>query len=190
MKILLAFFMLFALTGCSLDEEKEVKEPVASETETPESNKEDEDESSKVDEEEAETEDDSEPVEEVITAENNEDFNKMLYVGVDIAFLSSFVDANKGKTIEFDGAIYNIMNHENYNTRFNFLIFAHDYDIDSGGVGPAFRVTNITPANFNFTDESVESVKEGMNIKIKATIVGYNEVQDLLEIKPIETSLR
>ncbi len=91
-----------------------------------------------------------------------------------------------GQTIEFDGRIDYCTKHGNYNTRFDYLVSAGDYDPDSQ-TGPSFKFENVNYYDLN-TDLDIVSV--GLNVKITAQVVRYDTGSGLFYLKPISVKSR
>ncbi len=101
--------------------------------------------------------------------------------------ISSFVSSHQGRTIEFDGYIANIMHHESYSTRYDFLIYVGD---SGSAIGPMFKIEDAGISDLKLSGNVPDSLHEGMNIRIKARLIEYNSVSGLCMIDPEETSLR
>lgn len=70
------------------------------------------------------TETDTEVEETVLTVENSKDLAALLEVkDSSDPFVNEFAKEYEGRIIEFDGNITHMMNHENYNTRYDILIY-------------------------------------------------------------------
>ncbi|MEG0328028.1 MAG: DUF4839 domain-containing protein [Erysipelothrix sp.] len=128
---------------------------------------------------------------EVMTVENNADFAKLLEVAsTDLDYVIWFADTYKGKVIEFDGSIQDSMNHNGKKTRFNYLIYADDYEENKASTGPSFKFEDINYQSFNFTGEKPEYVTVGLNLRFKAKVDKFNANTGIFFIKPVETLVR
>lgn len=91
-----------------------------------------------------------------------------------------------GQTIEFDGRIDYCTKHGNYNTRFDYLVSAEDYDPDSQ-TGPSFKFENV---NYYDLNTDLDTVSVGLNVKITAQVVRYDTGSGLFYLKPISVKSR
>lgn len=130
-------------------------------------------------------------VEEIMTAENNSDLSSML-ASTDIAVFKSFSDQYKNKTIEFDGCIVYLDNHDDYDTRYDIMMYAGDYvDENTANPGPMFRFENVNTYDLGIKDLYLPSfVSVGTNIHIVAEVNGYDADTDLFELKPVSIEER
>ena len=90
--------------------------------------------------------------EEVLTIDNSSDLQKLL-TSDDEADFAAFAGKYAGKTIEFDCSIDDLQNHENYDTRYDFLLSYGDYSEESQD-GPSFKLENYNVSNDAFPDDS------------------------------------
>lgn len=100
---------------------------------------------------------------------------------------SWFSSAYRGRTITFDGWVANMVNHENYDTRYDVLILAGDNGV-SPMTGPNFRLTDVNFYDMNVTN--ADSLRGGDNITITAIVGEYNSTADWLELDPVSISVR
>jgi len=128
---------------------------------------------------------------EILTAKNNKDLANLLAVKNELdPIVSEFAKKYGGKTIEFDGNIANKMPHENYKTRYDFLIRVGDYSKTSA-IGPNFKFQDVNVSDLHLTGSKIpENIVEGQNIHIIAKVVEYNEKQGLFFLEPISTQIR
>ena len=129
---------------------------------------------------------------EILTVENNKDLASILAVkGNNDLIISEFAKKYAGKTIEFNGNIAHVMPHENYKTRYDFLIYAGDYSETSGSGGPSFKFKDVNVSDLHLTGSKIpENIVAGQNIRIIAKVVEYNEKQALFFLTPISTEIR
>ena len=123
----------------------------------------------------------------VLTPENSEDLAALLAgpgeCGDDVA---DFADKYRGRDVEFDGNIAFMNNHDDYDTRFDFLIYAGDYSEESAR-GPSFQISNANFGDLHVT--GADSVKQGDNIHIIATVEEFTS-GCLLRLDPVATEVR
>ena len=98
-----------------------------------------------------------------------------------------FSSAYQGRTITFDGWVADMMNHENYDTRYDVLLLAGDNGA-SPMTGPNFRLTDVNFNDMNVTN--ADSLRSGDNITITAIVGEYNSTTDWLELDPVSISVR
>ena len=148
--------------------------------------------------EEAKTEDTNSPKQNTETAEPASDQDTVLTTGncPDLATLLSsydmdaswFVSKYAGRTIEFDGNIAYLAPHANYTTRWDVLINAGDYDPDHAQ-GPEMQYENVNTFDMGF-DDSLDEIRIGTNVHIKAKVKDYNASTCLLHLEPVSMSAR
>lgn len=128
---------------------------------------------------------------EILTVNNNQDLANLLAVKNEFdPIISEFAKKYNGKTIEFNGNIAQMMPHENYKTRFDFLICVGDYSKTSA-VGPNFKFKDVNISDLHLTGSKIpENIVAGQNIHVIAKVVEYNEKQGLLFLTPISTEIR
>lgn len=122
---------------------------------------------------------DIEQPEEVLTIDNSSDLKNLL-TSDDEAVFETFAGKYAGKTIEFDCSIDYLENHENYKTRYDFLLSYGDYNEESQD-GPTFKLEDYNVSNDAFPDDSYE---KGDSIHIIAKVEEFkNSVFFLTPIK-------
>lgn len=105
--------------------------------------------------------------------------------------IAQFADEHEGGTIEFDGSVGAINNHEGYATRYDILIAPGDYS-DTSQSGPAFQLSDVnTTYDMHWTnDNTTSTVGVGDNLHLVATIETFDANSCLFKIKPVATSFR
>lgn len=104
--------------------------------------------------------------------------------------ISSFATKYKGEKLEFDANIAALSNHENYNTRYDFLILAGDYN-EIQVSGPNFQFNDVNIFDLNLTGDNVpDSLTTGMNIHVIAIVEEYDSNTGLFKLDPVETRVR
>lgn len=99
---------------------------------------------------------------------------------------SSFATQYKGRTVEFDGRIDYCTNHGNYNTRFDYLVSAGDYDPDHQ-IGPTFKFDDVAYYDLH-TD--LDTVSVGLNVHIVAKVESFDSNTGLFYLDPISVTGR
>ncbi|MGN0423675.1 MAG: DUF4839 domain-containing protein [Acetatifactor sp.] len=120
---------------------------------------------------------------EVINVDNSETFAKMMEMTdqTDTETIKKYVAVLRDKSIEFDGEVAIVMQHETYKTRFDICLANTD---DKGRVyGPLFGFTNVSYYDMHVTGS--DSVAQSMRFHIEANVVGFNEEGNYVELKPI-----
>ncbi len=148
--------------------------------------------------EEAETEDTDSPKQNAEAAQPASEQDTVLTTAncPDLATLLSssdmdaswFVSKYAGKTIEFDGNIAYLAPHANYTTRWDVLINAGDYD-PNHAQGPEMQYENVNTFDMGF-DDSLDEIRTGTNVHIKAIVKDYNASTCLLHLDPVSMSAR
>lgn len=124
---------------------------------------------------------------ETLTVDNCPEFAAML--GNQSEFdpsYSNFAAKYKGRKIEFDGRIDYCTNYENYNTRFDYLVSAGDYDPDSQ-IGPVFKFENV---NYYDLNTDMDTVSVGTNVHIIAEVESFDSNSGLFYLDPVSVIQR
>jgi uncharacterized lipoprotein YehR (DUF1307 family) len=101
-----------------------------------------------------------------------------------------FAQKYAGRTIEFDGNTAYVSKHGNYETRFDYLIFAGDYSTTTFS-GPEFQFRNVNYYDLHLTGDNIpDPFGVGLNIRIIATVVEYDENPGLILLKPVSIKMR
>ncbi|MBO0421448.1 DUF4839 domain-containing protein [Enterococcus plantarum] len=127
----------------------------------------------------------------IITVENNSEFVNVLTGIDDYKAYKEFAEKYKNCKVEFDGNIAYMSLHGNNKTRYDFLITPGNYD-PNGSSGANFQINNKNVTyDLHLTGDNIpDSISEGLNIRIIATVDSYNEDADLVMITPIEIRIR
>ncbi len=106
--------------------------------------------------------------------------------------IAAFAAAHEGATIEFDGSVVAMNNHDGATTRYDILIAAGDFD-ETSQPGPAFQFNDVnTTFDMHWTNDSASStVGVGDNLHIVAEVDGFDANHGcLFTIDPVATSFR
>jgi hypothetical protein len=131
------------------------------------------------------------PTEEVLTAATNPEFAALL-AGNDCSdAVEAFGVKYSGRTIEFDGHIADLANHGDYDTRFDILMYAGDFD-PSSARGPSFQFRNVSiVSDLNLEGPNIsDSLREGDNLRVVAKIDGLERRTCLFLLEPVSTAVR
>lgn len=128
---------------------------------------------------------------ETLTIDNCPELKTLLALkDPDSPFVKSFVGKYMGKTIEFDGNIAYMNNHDTYKTRYDILIYAGDYS-ETSAQGPNFQLVDVNMSDLNFVGENTpDYIGKGDNIHIVAEISEYNEISGIVVLEPVSTKMR
>ena len=99
---------------------------------------------------------------------------------------SAFARKYADRIIVFDGSIDYCVNHENYDTRFDYLLSAGDYDPDYQ-IGPTFKFENVAYYDLN-TDLDVVGI--GINVHIVAKVKSFNDNTGIFLLEPVSVTGR
>ena len=130
------------------------------------------------------------PIEEIITADNNDEFSAVLNTkdpGDQI--IKEFAVKYAGRIIEFDGNIAFMNNHGDYTTRYDFLISPWDYS-ETSLTGPNFKFEDCNIFDLNLIGNNVpDALRVGDNLHFVARIKNYNETSQLFYLDPISSEI-
>ena len=129
----------------------------------------------------------------ILTAQNDPDLAAVLksHRVNDVDAHRAFANSHKGKTIEFDGTIAFSMRHGNAKTRFDFLIYQGDFDDPQPTPGPSFAFVDVNYYDLKLAGSDIpESVGEGLDVTVTATVVRYVEDGAYIELEPVTTEVR
>ena len=122
-----------------------------------------------------------------LTVENCPELAAMLTNKAEIdESYSAFASKYRDRIIEFDGRIDNCMKHGKYNTRFDYLVSAGDYDPDHQ-IGPAFKFENVCYSDLN---TNLDTVSVGLNVHIIAVVKSFNTSNELFYLDPVSVTGR
>lgn len=124
----------------------------------------------------------------VLSAADCPDINTLLtQSGEDASWFSTLYF---GETIEFDGYIADIINHENYDTRYDVLILGGDYGA-SPSLGPYFRFTDVNTFDMGIEDLFLPSyMSSNTNVHVVAVVGSYSSDYGWLELNPVSITAR
>lgn len=135
----------------------------------------------------------SDPVGTILTVKNCEALASMLAIKAEIdPAYSEFAKTYENQLIEFDGCITYLVNHEDYDTRYDILISAGDYvDENTANPGPIFKLEDVGVYDLGISDLYLpDFVSVGSNIKIRAEVGGFNTNTGIFELDPISIENR
>lgn len=102
--------------------------------------------------------------------------------------LANFAFKYAGRTIEFDGAIAAMTNHEGAKTRFDILVVAGDSP--AGTRAPNFQFRDVNMTDLRLTGSVPPSLGVGNRLRVTATIAEYSRNSCLLFLKPVSTEVK
>ena len=125
-----------------------------------------------------------------LTVQNCELLAKMLQAKNPGNLVGQFITKYKGRTIEFDGNIAYMSNHDGYKTRYDILILYGDFSTTSA-TGPYFQFRDVNYYDIELTGRNQpDSVHMGQNYHIIAEVVRYDASAELIILKPVSMELR
>lgn len=101
--------------------------------------------------------------------------------------VSTFASKYYGQIIEFDGCVMNMQHHGDFDTRWDVLLGAGEYD-ENNALGPNFRLTDVSFYDMNVSGG--DSVYAGLNVHIVAEVGDYNSNSQLFELDIISMTIR
>lgn len=122
-----------------------------------------------------------------ITAESNTDFANVLSAGDDYNLFSEFSQNYRGRNIEFDGYVAAVNPHENYTTRWDFLIDVADSEGNDSLHGPQFQFRDCGRADLHLSDD-IEGLSAGDTIHVVATVGEFDPDTGLFQLQPVKIS--
>lgn len=131
------------------------------------------------------------PKVEILTVDNCKELAEILSTKDESSPLfKEFAQKYAGRTIEFDGNTAYVSKHGNYETRFNYLIYAGDYSTTTFS-GPEFQFRNVNYYDLHLTGDNIpDPFGVGLNIRIIATVEEYDENPGLILLKPVSIKMR
>lgn len=158
--------------------EKATEKPEKTETEDESSNKTDKD-----------AEEKKEP--EVLTVDNSPDLKEVLSVSFESdPLIATFANEYEGRMIEFDAHTAYVNKHDNYDTRFDYLILVGD-DTQDEPPGPNFQLRDVNYYDLNLEGDNIpDSFGSGLHIRITAVVGQYEEASNLFLINPVSIKMR
>lgn len=127
----------------------------------------------------------------ILTAENNGDLAALLVgPGECDESVAAFATKYGGQTIQFDGNIADMANHDSYDTRYDFLIYTGDYNGEVGNPGPSFQFQDVAFFDLKFPASGAPgSVSVGDSLRFTAKVKEFT-TGCLLELEPVATETR
>lgn len=131
--------------------------------------------------------------EEILTVSNCEDLVVLLSTRGDVdPKFSEFAEKYKGRIVEFDACITYIVNHDDYDTRYDLLLDGGDYiDDDTDNPGPTFKFGNVN--NYDMGIDAIflpDFVSLRSNVRIQAMVVDFNADTGIFRLDPVKVEER
>lgn len=126
--------------------------------------------------------------EKILTIDTCSDLKILLSIDAEIdTMYSEFAKTYKNATILFDGCITYVVNHDNYDTRYDILLSGGDYvDENTSNLGPTFKFEDVNTYNLGIESLSLPSfVKAGTNVRVTAIVQSFNENTGVFLLKPV-----
>lgn len=125
---------------------------------------------------------------EVLTIDNCEELANVLSnkAEIDETYYSSFASKYRGRTIEFDGRTDYVAKFKDYDTRYDILVSAGDYNPDHQ-IGPTFKFQNV-----GFYENKVDRLcfEIGKNVRIVAKVENFDSKAGLFYLNPVSVKGR
>lgn len=129
---------------------------------------------------------------EVMTIENSPEFASLVTLGDTCdAAIGEFATAHHGREIEFDGYIGAMAPHGDFETRFDILIGAGDFDPDVAR-GPSFQYRDVnTTFDLHYVDSTIpDTIGVGDNLRLTAEVAEFDSGSCLFYLEPVATEFR
>lgn len=150
-------------------------------------------------EKEKQTEDDEKRIEEEtkkeekeknITVDNNSEFAEILSSPGNFELYKAFSEKYAGYKVEFDGTVADISKHDNYKTRYDFLLYYLSSNPNAAiGTGFQFKDKNAS-YDLHLTGDNVpDTISVGLKLHIIATVESYDETTSTILLEPVETKV-
>lgn len=128
----------------------------------------------------------------VLTVKNSEDLKALLEVrDPGDPYVSEFAEKYDDREIEFDACIVSILNHEDYDTRYDILIYVGDYEGEGFGYGPSFQFEDVGVYDLGVDELYLpDYISEGRNMHVVAKVDEYEESSQLFKLDPVSVTAR
>lgn len=104
--------------------------------------------------------------------------------------IAAFASDFGGRTIEFDGSIATMNNHEGRDTRYDILVVPGDYS-ETSQTGPMFQFRDVGVLDLNLTGANIpEYVQAGNRFHFTAEVLEYQGGPCLFQLRPVATQVR
>ena len=133
----------------------------------------------------------SDKKDEILTIENNQELKEILESkDPGDKKIAAFAKKYHGRKIEFDAYTASVAPHGKAKTRFDYLLYAGNYDNESLS-GPNFQLFDVNYYDLHLEGEDVpDTFGVDLNIRIVATVESYQENSELFRIKPVKITMR
>lgn len=127
-----------------------------------------------------------------LTVKNSEDLKALLEVrDPGDPYVSEFAEKYDDREIEFDACIVSILNHEDYDTRYDILIYVGDYEGEGFGHGPSFQFEDVGVYDLGVDDLYLpDYISERRNVHVVAKVDEYEESSQLFKLDPVSVTAR
>lgn len=134
----------------------------------------------------------ADPANEILTAENNDDFAALRYTTDTCSDqIGSFASNYAGRTIQFDGSIGAMAPHGDYDTRYDMLISFGDFSATTSYGGPNFQFRDKNIRDLHLTGDHIpDAIRVGDNVRVTAGVDQFLSTPCLLLLNPVETEIR
>ena len=128
---------------------------------------------------------------EALTVDNSPELAALLSGPQDGDSVAAFAATNTGRTIEFDGAIAAMNQHDGFTTRYDILIASGDYSETEffGGPNFQFRDVNVV-SDLGLVVDVPDTIGVGVNVRVSAEVIEYEPATTLFLLDPVATQVR
>ena len=125
-----------------------------------------------------------------LTAANNPELAALLAGDECGDSIAQFASKYRGRTIEFDGNIGAMQPHEDYDTRYDILVLAGDFNPETSH-GPNFQFRDVnTTSDMHWTGDTTGTIGPGTNLHVVAEVGDFDADHCLFLLEPVSTQVR
>ncbi len=126
---------------------------------------------------------------EILTAETSEDLAALLSGPGGCDEAEEFAATYRDRVIRFDANIADMVNHADYDTRYDMLLYAGDHN-EEGSSGPPFQFYDVNILDLGLTGSNIpDFIGQGDNILVTAGLEEFTQ-GCLLRLDPVSTRMR
>lgn len=133
----------------------------------------------------------SEAEKDILNIDNCKDLASILAVKDNFdPSIKAFASKYEDSVIEFDGNVSYLSKHDGYDTRYDILVYAGDYN-ENSVVGPSFQFNDVGVYDLKLDTLFLEDIiHTGVNIHIVAKVMDFDENSGLFRLEPISVVVR
>lgn len=132
------------------------------------------------------------PESETLAINNCTDLQAILNIKSDIdPAYADFAKKYSKNTVQFDGCITYLVNHDSYKTRYDLLLSAGNYvDENTANPGPIFKLSDVGAFDLCGTTEMPSYIKIGANVVVTAKVKQFNQQAGVFELEIVKLEAR